>query len=453
MLERREFLQGATLATALLGLRGTFPGALPTAEASERQAAGLPAQAGLIEQVLCAPAPPLPDEALFARNPEAYWAALRPQFLLQPGFLYLNNGTVGTMPLPVLRAWIEAILKVEQMEDPDTEQYPLWGYGPWDEYRRPVADFIGCELHELALVRNATEGLNYVANGLDLAPGDELLTTDEEHPSGLNPWLLKAKRYGIVVKQVELPKPPTSGTEIVELFEQARTPRTRVILASHVTTMTGCVLPVRELAAWARSHGILSLIDGAHAIGMLRVNVKEIGCDFYVSSPHKWLLAPKGCGLLYIRDEVCDRLWSTIATGGWNDREIRAVRLQQFGTTNVALLAGLGAAIAFWQQIGPERITRRIRQLHAYLKQRVGEFPGAEMVSAAGEEFTGGILSVNFPAIQRRELQQWLYAQHRIRIRGTSPTRLRLSTHIYHSFADLDRFLARLAHYLGGEAA
>ncbi|MFQ5817806.1 MAG: aminotransferase class V-fold PLP-dependent enzyme [Terriglobia bacterium] len=452
MLERREFLQGATLATALLGLRGALGEALPAA-ASLPPSPVAPATGGFIEALLCTPAPPLPDQALFARDPEAYWGALRPQFLLQPDFLYLNNGTVGTVPLPVLRAWIEAILEVEQMEDPDTEQYPLWGYGPWDEYRRPVADFIGCELHELALVRNATEGLNYVANGLDLAPGDALLTTDQEHPSGLNPWRLKAKRYGIVVKQVELPKPPASVAQIVELFEQARTPRTRVLLASHVTTMTGCVLPVRALAAWARAHGILSLIDGAHALGMLRVNVKEIGCDFYVSSPHKWLLAPKGCGVLYVRDEVCDRLWSTIATGGWDDREIRAVRLQQFGTTNVALLAGLRAAIALWQQIGPDRIERRIRQLHAYLKQRVGELPGAELLSAPGEEFTGGIVSVNFPAIKRMELQRWLYAQHRIRIRGGDPSRLRLSTHIYHSFADLDRFLAALRDYLRAPAA
>lgn len=441
MLERREFLQGTTLAAALLGLRSSLGEALTPPAADEH------APPSLVEKLLCEPPPPLPTDELFARNPEAYWAEMRQQFLLDPAFLYLNNGTVGTLPRPVLRAWIEAILKVEQMEDPDTELYPLWGYGPWDDYRRPVAEFIGCELDELALVRNATEGLNYVANGLDLAPGDELLTTDEEHPSGLNPWLLKAKRYGIVVKQVSLPKPPASVGQIIDLFDQARTERTRVLLASHVTTATGCVLPVRELSTWAREHSILSLIDGAHGVGMLPVNVKEIGCDFYVSSPHKWLLAPKGCGLLYVRDEVCDRLWSTIATGEWDNREIRAARLQQFGTTNVALLAGLRAAIHFWQMIGPERIERRIRQLHAYLKERMREFPGTELHSAPGEEFTGGILAVDFPQLDRMKLQQWMYDEHRIRIRGTSPTRLRLSTHIYHRPADLDRFLAALANY------
>ncbi len=438
MLERREFLQALGAATAA-GL-APWEAVIPAPAAYKTY--------GLIENTFCGEEPPLPADSLFAEDPEAYWAALKQQFLFRPGFLYLNNGTVGSCPLPVLRAFVESVLKEEQMENDETEQYPLWGYGRWDQYRQPVADFIGAGLDELALVRNATEGLNYVANGLDLAPGDEVLTTDQEHPSGLNPWKLKEKRYGTVVKQVALPTPVPNKEEVLGLFEQARTPRTRVVLVSHVTTMTGTVMPVKELCAWARDHGILTLVDGAHAVGMFPFNVKEIGCDFYVSSPHKWLLAPKGCGLLYVRDEVCDRLWSTIATGDWDNRDIRAARLQQFGSTNVSLLAGLKAAIDFWRTIGPERIERRIRQLHAYLKERVAELPGAELHSAAGEEFTGGILAVNFPGLDRMKVQQWLYHEHRIRIRGTSPTRLRLSTHIYHSFAELDRFLHAFSSYL-----
>ena len=443
MLERREFLQALGAAAALAGLPQPFE--LVAAESADYKTYGL------IETLFCGEAPPLPADDLLAGEPEAYWAALKQQFLFRPGFLYLNNGTVGSCPLPVVRAFVESILKEEQMENDDTEQYPLWGYGPWEEYRRPMAEFIGARVEELALVRNATEGLNYVANGLDLSPGEEVLTTDEEHPSGLNPWLLKQKRNGIEVKQVTLPKPLTSKEQVLELFEQARTPRTRVVLVSHVTTATGAVLPVKEICAWARQQGLLSLVDGAHAVGMLRVNVKEIGCDFYVSSPHKWLLAPKGCGLLYVRDEVCDRLWNTIATGDWDNREIRAARLQQFGSSNVSILAGLRAALDFWRAVGPERIERRIRQLHAYLKERVAALPGAELHSAPGEEFTGGILAVNFPSVDRMKAQQWLYENHRIRIRGTSPTRMRLSTHIYHSIADLDRFLDALNEYLRGQ--
>ncbi len=429
MLERRDFLQTLGAAVAL--------GSLP------RSAADHPHFA-----VLCANPPALPSDALFRSRPDAYWTELRRQWLFRPGFLYLNNGTVGSCPLPVVRAFLESILHEEELENEDTEQYPLWGYGKWDEYRKPMAEFIGARLEELALVRNATEGLNYVANGLDLERGDEVLTTDEEHPSGLNPWLLKAQRYGTQVRQVTLPKPPANKQQILDLFDEGRTARTRVVLVSHVTTTTGCVMPVKEICAWARRHGLLSLVDGAHAVGMLPVNVKEIGCDFYVSSPHKWLLSSKGSGLLYVRDEVCDRLWNTLATGDWNNRELRAARLQQFGSSNVSILAGLKAALEFWRQIGPERIERRIRDLHAYLKRGLAQLPGAELQSAAGEEFTGGIAAVNFPHVDRMKLQQWMYQRHRIRIRGTSPTRLRLSTHIYHGTADLDRFLNALSDYL-----
>ncbi|MFQ5779055.1 MAG: aminotransferase class V-fold PLP-dependent enzyme, partial [Terriglobia bacterium] len=438
MLQRREFMQVLGAAAALAG----FP------RPADLEAAVAVGDGGLLEHALCPEAPPLPSQELFTRSPETYWAELRRQFVFRPGFLYLNNGTMGPTPLPVLRAFLESVVRAEQLENDDTEQYPLWGYGAWDEYRRPMAEFIGARLEELALVRNATEGLNYVAHGLDLRAGDEVLTTDEEHPSGLCPWLVKQKRYGIRVQQVTLPKPPESRTQILELFERARTPRTRVVLASHVTTTTGLVMPVREICAWARGHGMLSLIDGAHAVGMFPVDVKAIGCDFYVSSPHKWLLAPLGCGLLYVRDEVCDRLWNTIATAEWDNQEMRAARLQQFGSTNVSLLVGLKAALRLWDAIGARRIERRIRALHAYLKECIAEFPGAELHSAPGEEFTGGILTVNFPQLDRMKLQQWLYEKHRIRIRGTSPTRLRLSTHIYHSYAELDRFLAALSDYL-----
>ncbi len=445
-MKRRNFLQALGAVAALGELRLGHP--------EPAFAEGAPSQpTSLIEQFLCAKPPPLPSDALFARDPEAYWAELRKQFLFRPGFLYLNNGTIGSMPLPVARALVEATLKNCQMESDDTELYPLWGYGPWEEYRKPVAEFIGAEVPELALVRNATEGLNYVANGLDLKPGDELITTDQEHPSGINPWLLKAKRYGIVVKQVTLPTPPAIVQQIVDLFDAQRTARTRAVMFSHITSQTGTVLPAHELCAWARQHGILSEVDGAHATGQIPINVREIGCDFYISSPHKWLLAPPGCGLLYVRGEACERLWNTIATGDWDNREMRAARFQQFGSTNVSILEGLKAAIDFWHAISPKRIERRIRNLHAYLKKFIVEAPGAQVQSAPGEEFTAAMLAVNFPGLDRLKLQNWMYQKHHIRIRGTSPTRLRLSTHIYHSHADLDRFLATLTEYQRGQIA
>ena len=196
-----------------------------------------------------------------------------------------------------------------------------------------------------------------------MKPGDEVLMTDQEHPGGEHPWNLRAKRYGIVVKKITLPRPVKDAAQVLNLFNEAITPRTRVIFFSHITTFSGVVLPAKELSALARSKGILSAVDGAHVPGMMRFNVHDIGCDMYSSSPHKWLQAPKGSGFLYVRDEVIDRLWNTIATEGWDDTKIRAERFQRIGSSNVPALWGLRAAIKMASDIGVDRIERRHRAL------------------------------------------------------------------------------------------
>src|SRR5262249_14681042 len=245
------------------------------------------------------PPPPLPASDLYTRDEEAYWRELRRQFVIPPEESYLNNGTVGSSPWPVLRAVFDGYLETEKMAQEDPEDYPIWGYAAWNEFRDPLARFIGCSRDELALVRNATEANSYIASGVDLKAGDEVLISRQEHPGGGPPLNPRARRYGIVVKKFTLPLPAASPAEILQRVSDAITPRTRVIFVSHITTVTGVVLPIREIAALARSKGILSAVDGAHVIGMIRLDVKELGCDMYTSSPHKWLLAPKGTGLLY----------------------------------------------------------------------------------------------------------------------------------------------------------
>src|SRR5437773_2257812 len=265
---------------------------------------------GLFAQLEKAPSS-LPDRKLCENNEDAYWSELRKQFLIPEDEVYLNNGTVGSSPAPVLRAVFDGYNETEKMAQQDPEDYPIWGYAAWNEFRDPLAAFVGCKRDELALLRNATEANSYIANGIDMKAGDEVLMTDQEHPGGEHPWNLRAKRYGVVVKKVTLPKPVQNAAQVLNQFNDAITPRTRVMFFSHITTATGVVLPAKELCALARSKGILSAVDGAHVIGMMRLNVHELGCDMYSSSQHKWLLAPKGSGFLYVRDEVIDRVWNT----------------------------------------------------------------------------------------------------------------------------------------------
>jgi selenocysteine lyase/cysteine desulfurase len=429
MLDRRNFLaSAASLAGAL-----SLPVARPELKAS---------WLGRLDQ---APAR-LPDSSLYDSNEEAYWAELRKQFLIPEDEVYLNNGTVGSSPAPVLRAIFDGYNETEKMAQADPEDYPIWGYAAWNEFRDPLAAFIGCNRDELALVRNATEANSYIANGIDLKAGDEVLMTDQEHPGGEQPWNLRAKRYGIVVKKVMLPKPVKDAAQVLNLFSDAITPRTRVLFFSHITTVTGVVLPAKELCALARTKGLISAVDGAHVTGMMRLNLHELGCDLYSSSPHKWLQAPKGSGFLYVRDEVIDRVWNTIATEGWDDPKLRAERFQRIGSSNVPSLWGLRAAIQLANQIGMERIERRHRKMADSI---LGEMTkrGAESWTSPDAALRCAIATVNVAPVAMPDLENWMWKEHKIRIRGGTPSKVRLSTPYYLLRKDVDRFLEKFDAY------
>jgi len=425
MIDRRGFL------SSFAGIAGAA-GAL-----------GLPPKwSALLEQE----PPKLPDRALYGSNEEAYWTEWRKQFLIPADEVYLNNGTVGSCPMPVLRAVFDGYNETEKMAQSDPEDYPIWGYGAWNEFRDPLAEFVGCTRDELALVRNATEANSYIANGLDMKPGDEVLMTDQEHPGGEHPWNLRAKRYGIAVKKITLPKPMPNAAAALNLINDAITPRTRVLFFSHITTVTGVVLPAKELCALARSKGILSAVDGAHVVGMMRLNVRELGCDMYTSSPHKWLQAPKGSGFLYVRDEVIDRLWNTIVTAGWDEPKLRAERFQRIGSSNVPALWGMRAAVQLANQIGMERIERRHRQTADHiLKEMVQR--GAESWTSPDPSLRCAIASVNVAPIQITEIENWMWTTKKIRIRGGGPSKIRLSTPYYLLRKDVERFLAAYDEY------
>jgi isopenicillin-N epimerase len=416
MVNRRGFLSSVAGVASALGIGPNFEALLSQAPAN------------------------LPDSSLYAKDEEAYWRELRKQFLIPADEVYLNNGTVGSSPWPVLKAVFDAYSDTERMAQDDPEDYPIWGYGPWNEFRDPLAAFIGCKRDEIALLRNATEANSYIANGIDLKAGDEVLITDQEHPGGEHPWDLRAKRYGIVLKKVTLPKPVPNAAAVLNLFNDAITPKTRVIFFSHITTVTGVVLPAKELCALARSKGILSAVDGAHVTGMMKLNVHDLGCDMYTSSPHKWLQAPKGSGFFFVRDEVIDRIWCTIATEGWDDTKLRAERFQRIGSSNVPALAGMRAAVELANHIGIDRIEKRHRMMADYILSEMIK-RGAQSWTSPDPALRCAIATVNVPGLVRMDLEKWLWKEKKIRIRGGEPSKLRLSTPYYLLRKDIDRFL------------
>ncbi len=424
MLHRREFIRRAAVAATLLGV--------PVARA---------------EQILSEQAPPLPAKDLLSSDPARYWSALRRQWLLASDRINLNCGSVGCTPLPILRAMIDHVLYAEEFRE---TPYPWFGYDEnphLHDTRVALANFVHVNPDELALVRNATEANNVVVNGLDLKASDEVLLTDQEHPGGHCPLDQRVARHGIKLNYVEIPKPPASTEEIVDRFEKAITPRTKLIFFSHITTTTGVVLPAKQICAMARKHGILTHVDGAHVIGQIPLDISDVGCDFYGSSPHKWLMAPKGTGFLYIREDRLRDLWVNTATANWNNYDLKAYRFSWFGTSNLSVMVGLKAAIDFHQQLGPEIVYGRIHELATQVRDRIAAHPQLRIINASADQFFGGM--VTFEPNKDKwngDLKKVIDECTKRNMRtAAAPDHFRVSTHIFTQPAELDAFYSALA--------
>jgi isopenicillin-N epimerase len=386
---------------------------------------------------------------------ETFWQRVRDQFYVPGDVIYLNNGSLGLSPRPVVEALYRHVLDTEAMRNRTYGDYPWWGYGPSLEIRTKLAGFVGALPEEVALTRNATEGMNTVAVGLDLEPGDEVVLSDQEHPGGRSAWYQRAKRYGIVVREFPLPLPPRSPAEIVASLERALTPRTRVISVSHITTTTGGILPVKEICELARRRSIVTLIDGAHAIGQIPLDLHDLGCDYYAASPHKWLYAPKGTGLLYCRKGMAEKLWAHTATGAWDRRELACERLTNVGTSNYSLLIGLSAAIDFNRQIGTNLVAERGRYLSRTLREMLGRIDGGRILNGPPPELSGAMVKLGLPVAEIGNLANRMWDQHRIWIKtdvaaGPIPPSIRFALPIYIRRSDLERVVDLLRPEIAG---
>jgi isopenicillin-N epimerase len=421
MIHRRNFIRG-------LGALGV----LPFAKFSENAAAAPGAEA----------AQNWPGDA----DPD-YWGGIRRQFPMPADEAYFNTGTLGACPRPVLEAVIASMRDTEttiaqyDYRTPNAEY--ISGYWPRTQLRAKLGGIINAKAGELALLQNATMACNFVAHGLDLKAGDEVLITDQEHTGAESPWYLRAKRDGIVVKQVRIPVPTEDAAAVVKSFADAIGPRTRVIAVAHITSHYGIVLPVKEICALGRERGLFTLVDGAQAVGQLRVDVKAIGCDAYATSPHKWLLAPPGNGLLYVRAESDKKIWPTLASQAWNNDSPNdgSFRLMQFGTGNRALLDGLDAAVDFHQRIGTEKIEKRVVGLADRLRAGLQKIKGVKIYSPVNPALAGAMVTYGLANVDGGRLQDELWNRRKIRVRAQGGDAVRQSTHIYNSPEEIDASL------------
>jgi isopenicillin-N epimerase len=423
MINRRSFL-------------GSFAGAALLARA---------APPGTGRALPSTPPPPAWPPAVF-QDDETYWRTLRREFLIPADEAFFNTGTLGSIPRVVLQAIADDLSQVAgtiahwdyKAGHPDF----ITGYNPETELRTALAALIGASVDEVALTQNATLGMNYVANGLPIEPGHEVIMTNLEHPGGRMGWELKSKRYGIYVKQVTVPVPPANPQQLVDLYVNASTPQTRVWSIPHLTSGQAVRFPVERMCATARERGIFTVIDGAQCSGHFQLDMKKIGCDAYYSSPHKWLLAPAGSGFLYITAERLPGVWATLASATWDDYKAGAYRLMQIGTGNRSLLKGYAAAIEFHNRIGPARVEARIMALANRLRAGLGQIPQVTIHSPTHPELVSGTTVWSLAGYSGGELMDGLWSRAKVRCRSMGdPLGVRQCCHIYTLPEDVDRTL------------
>jgi isopenicillin-N epimerase len=348
-----------------------------------------------------------PPESL--ATDETYWSHIQRAFDVDRTIVNLNNGGCSPAPSHVLEAMIRDLrfsneLPVHHMWDVLEPRI--------ESVRRELAREFGCDPEEMAITRNASEALETLIFGVDLVPGDEVVVTNQNYPRMLTSWDQRARRDRIVVKRISFPVPPRSAADVVDRFRAAITPRTRVIEITHITNLTGQILPVREVVRIARDRNIEVFVDGAHAFAQFPFRRDDLECDYYGTSLHKWLLAPIGTGFLYVRKERQKKVWPLMAAPEKMDENVR--KYEEIGTHPAANHNAIAAALAFHREIGAERKAARLRWLRDRWAKRLRTNPRVKILTPLNAAESCGIALVHFEGIDTEKLQAHLWEKERI---------------------------------------
>src|SRR5512136_2117969 len=376
---------------------------------------------------------------------EFFWREIQLAFKLDRTLINLNNGF--TCPAP--RVAVESVWRYMDM----VNMLPVHYQGPLarnvETIRLRMAAEFGCDPEEMALTRGASEALQIVQNGIDLKAGDEVVTTEQDYPRMLTTWDQRMRRDGIKVTRLQFPVPATQDF-LYDMFEKAITPRTRVFHFTHITNLTAQLFPVQRLSRLARSKGIVTILDGAHALGHFPFKLRDLECDAYGVSLHKWLLAPLGNGLLYVRREMIPKFWPLQAAPEQQDSDIR--KFESIGTHPWAIRAALGESLAFHQAIGAERKAARLRYLTLRWANALKSQPRIKILTDLSEPAQcWGVAAVNIEGIDVRQLAKFLMDKYRIvvvpLVGGAPPNSvfdyqaLRVSPNVYTTLEEIDTFV------------
>jgi isopenicillin-N epimerase len=373
---------------------------------------------------------------------EDYWAIIQNSFTVTRGIINLNNGGVSPSP----RIVTEALVRYQWQQE-DATAYTMWQIlEPQSEtIRTGLAELFGCDREEIAITRNASESLEILLMGMDFKPGDEILTTTQDYPRMLTSLRQRENREGLKLKLIQIPIPPKNLDEITAAFEKGITNRTRLVLISHQINITGQITPVKAVCAMARGKGIETIVDGAHSFAQFDFKQKDLGCDYFGTSLHKWLYAPKGTGMLYVKRDKIEKLWPLMAAESKQVSDIR--KFEEIGTHSAAPKLAIGEALLFHNGISSKRKEARLRYLSRYWMTRLKDVPKIRFNTSFDPKQSCAIANVQIEGTNPEAVVKYLFDKHHI---FTTPIiheefqGIRITPNVYTTLAELDRFCEQM---------
>ncbi|HEY1048057.1 MAG TPA: aminotransferase class V-fold PLP-dependent enzyme [Bacteroidia bacterium] len=372
------------------------------------------------------------------------WDKVREQYQLDERYINLENGYYNILPKYTLEAQIKHLNDLNVGGSYYMRNDMMEGRRSARQY---LADFLECPIDNIIITRNTTESLNSVICGIDWKKGDEAIMANQEYGAMLDMFKQQSKRYGMVNKFIDLPISPTSDEEIVDLYRKQINSHTRIILLSHIVNITGQILPVRKICDMAHQNGVKVLVDGAHAIGHFQFNLTELNCDYYGSSLHKWLSAPLGVGLLYVKSEHIESLWPLFGESAYDNKHV--LKLNHSGTIPLHIEMSIADAIDFYKQIGAENKENRLRTLKNYWVEKVKNNPSIYFNTPNDTSRSCAIANVGHTSKKPQELAAYLLKEHKIwtvAIDAAGVRGCRITPNVFNTFKELDKFADALNH-------
>ena len=372
----------------------------------------------------------------------AFWEQIRQQYILKPDYINLENGYYNFLPQPILNKYIEHIKEINYQGSYYMRTVQ------WENKQKSVialSEIAGCSPDELIITRNTTESLDTIIGGIHWQAGDEAIMAEQDYGAMLDMFKLVSERHGVVNKMISVPNHPKDDAEIVDLYKNAITPKTKVILVSHMINITGQILPIKKISEMAHQYGVQVMVDGAHAFAHIQFSIADLGCDYYAASLHKWLSVPLGAGILFAKKEHIKNIWPLFGDNEKDQNKIK--RINHTGTHPVHTDLTIPDSIAYYQMIGPAKKEARLRYLQQYWTSKVKDVPNIILNTPTTPDRSCAISNVGIKNMKPAILAERLMKEHKIftvAIDYANVQGCRITPNLYTTTKELDVFVDAL---------